>query len=173
METALRRSFCLWCGARNQKGPLKQRPPAGTNFSEMEMQPRQEWFYGFPQPAWIPEKHGVPAMEPDPPRGGFSAAQSVLPARSSVSERQNIPRRGQALAWKIFRFSEVRIRVISALVPPGKGAARDRHEPCGGMRRDAAASGDPSPDENVRSVRRNRVVLAPRPWRQADGLIHR
>jgi hypothetical protein len=34
---------------------------------------------------------------------------------------------------------------------------------------DAAAPGDFSPDENVRSGRRNRVVLTPRPWRQAGA----
>ena len=95
------------------------------------------------------------------------------PTRPSASERPNIPPAGQALSRKIFCFSESKNDATNPLVPPGKGAARDRHEPCGGMRRDAAASGDPSPDENVRSVRRSRVVLAPRPWRQADGLIHR
>jgi hypothetical protein len=37
---------------------------------------------------------------------------------------------------------------------------------------DAAASGGFfPPDENAYSVRRNRVVLAPRPWRQASGHI--
>jgi len=37
---------------------------------------------------------------------------------------------------------------------------------------DAAASGVFfMPDENARSVRRSRVVLAPRPWRQAGGRI--
>ena len=110
-------------------------------------------------------------------RCGTRCVQRVFPSpkptRPSASERPNIPPAGQALSRKIFRFSEVQIRGISAPVSPGKGAARDRHEPCGGMRRDAVASGDPSPDENVRSVRRSRVVLAPRPWRQADGLIHR
>jgi hypothetical protein len=34
---------------------------------------------------------------------------------------------------------------------------------------DAVASGDASPDENAYSVRRSRVVLAPRPWRYASG----
>src|SRR5215470_11417230 len=34
---------------------------------------------------------------------------------------------------------------------------------------DAVASGDPSPDENARSGRRSRVVLAPRPWRYVGG----
>ena len=38
---------------------------------------------------------------------------------------------------------------------------------------DAVASGDFSPDENACSGRRSRVVLTPRPWRQADGAIHR
>src|SRR5207244_9107731 len=38
---------------------------------------------------------------------------------------------------------------------------------------DAVASGNSSPDENVRSGRRSRVVLAPRPWRQADRAIRR
>src|SRR5262245_54399030 len=36
---------------------------------------------------------------------------------------------------------------------------------------DAVASGDPSPDDNARSGRRSRVVLAPRPWRQAGRRI--
>jgi hypothetical protein len=34
---------------------------------------------------------------------------------------------------------------------------------------DAVASGDLSPDENARSGRRSRVVLAPRPWRQVGA----
>jgi len=41
----------------------------------MEMQPRQEWFYGFPQSVWIPGKHGVPLVEPDLPKG-FSPSQA-------------------------------------------------------------------------------------------------
>jgi hypothetical protein len=36
---------------------------------------------------------------------------------------------------------------------------------------DAAASGDLSPDENARSGRRSRVVLAPRPWRYVGGEV--
>jgi len=36
---------------------------------------------------------------------------------------------------------------------------------------DAAASGACT-GRNVRSVRRSRVVLAPRPWRQAAGKSH-
>src|SRR5215470_970299 len=36
---------------------------------------------------------------------------------------------------------------------------------------DAVASGDPSPDENARSGRRSRVVLAPRPWRYAGSNV--
>ena len=50
-------------------------------------------------------------------------------------------------------------------VLPGKGAARDRHEPCGGMRwtrRHTLTSG-------ARSGRRSRVVLTPRPWRQVGA----
>jgi len=40
------------------------------------MQPRQEWFYGFPQSVWIPEKHGVPVVEPDAPKGVFALSQA-------------------------------------------------------------------------------------------------
>src|SRR5262245_8264434 len=35
------------------------------------------------------------------------------------------------------------------------------------------ASGDLAPDETPGSVRRSRVVLAPRPWRQVGGTIRR
>jgi len=73
----------------------------------MEMQPRQEYFYGFPQSVWIPGKHGVPVAEPRSAPGGIAAARPVLPARPGVSERPNIPPAGQALSRKIFRFSEV------------------------------------------------------------------
>ena len=37
---------------------------------------------------------------------------------------------------------------------------------------DAAASGGFAAGRNARSVRRSRVVLAPRPWRQAGGKAH-
>ena len=44
------------------------------------------------------------------------------------------------------------------------------HDPLARAAMDAAASGGFFPlDENARSVRQSRVVLAPRPWRQADG----
>ena len=49
---------------------------------------------------------------------------------------------------------------------------RDRHAAWRGLRWTLAVSGGFPAGRNVRSVRRSRVVLAPRPWRQAAGKAH-
>src|SRR6266850_6425968 len=50
---------------------------------------------------------------------------------------------------------------------PTRGAFRDRHDALGGAVMDASASGAFCVGRKRRSVRRSRVVLAPRRWRQA------
>jgi hypothetical protein len=62
---------------------------------------------------------------------------------------------------KNFLLFSISNRWYDCPIPPGKGTARDRHEPRGGVRwtpRHALTSG-------ASGVRRSRVVLAPRPWR--------
>src|SRR4030095_15655061 len=64
-----------------------------------------------------------------------------------------------------FRFT-VLIRPARAL---RRGRLRDRHGTLARVAMDAVASGDLFTGRNVRSVRRSRVVLAPRPWRQVGA----
>ena len=77
-----------------------------------------------------------------------------------------MPESCQALETKIFHFTEILICVINPTSPcrhEGRFAVvTKRGAGCDGTQ---LASGDPSPDETLSSVRRSRVVLAPRPWR--------
>jgi len=72
----------------------------------------------------------------------------------------------QARLEKIFRFSECPIRCIIRPSPRlQEGTLRGRHGTLARVAMDAAVSGGFLAGRDVRSVRRSRVVLAPRPWR--------
>src|SRR5690349_16302457 len=73
----------------------------------------------------------------------------------------------QATKEKIFRFSEYANQSITDLSPRHhEGRSRDRHGTWCGLRWTLAASARCKPCRRERgSVRRSRVVLAPRPWR--------
>jgi hypothetical protein len=75
-----------------------------------------------------------------------------------------------ALSPKIFRFSEIIIRAITLPARASmRGRLRNRHGTLARVAMDAVASGGISRRTRTRRVRRNRVVLAPRPWRQVGA----
>src|SRR5262249_47672049 len=82
-----------------------------------------------------------------------------------LPDRQNSEFPVQSLRKKYFCFSEAQIsRMVQASRLAQRGVTADRHETWGGMRWTPMCT-----DERHRGVRRNRVVLTPRRWRQVGG----
>jgi hypothetical protein len=90
------------------------------------------------------------------------------------------PNRGQGFGFsevtsqvpksKKILFTRIPIYGINPSSPRlHEGTQRDRHGTLARVAMDAVASGDLFTGRNVRSVRRSRVVLAPRPWRQVGA----
>src|SRR5262245_37281715 len=101
------------------------------------------------------------------------AYAGATPSVANPTRRANHLHLCQALQSEIFRFTGILIYGIHPLSPRHhEGRSRDRHGTLAPVAMDAAASGDLFTGRNVRSVRRSRVVLAPRPWRQV-GAKHR
>src|SRR4051812_33396221 len=66
----------------------------------------------------------------------------------------------------IFLFTDYANQKYKGPIPPRhEGTYHDRHGTLARVAMDAAASGVNNARRNARSVRRSRVVLAPRPWR--------
>src|SRR5207237_1432485 len=75
---------------------------------------------------------------------------------------------------KYFALSERDSALLVGQPAPPEGTQRDRHGTLARVAMDAVASVRcKSHRRNARSVRRSRVVLTPRPWRQADRTIDR
>jgi len=75
------------------------------------------------------------------------------------------------LNFKISLDYSANQKYMSTQPAPPWGDAAHRHETLARVAMDAVASGACT-RRDVRSVRRSRVVLAPRPWRQAAGKSH-
>jgi hypothetical protein len=98
-------------------------------------------------------------------------------SRKSVAPGNEIPEQSQADLGcpdgkaKIFCFSEHQIRSITRLSPrPQEGRNAIVTERWRGLRWTLRRQrGANRADENAHSVRRSRVVLAPRPWRYVGG----